>query len=408
MASTVPRIILDPGISFSKWETDVQAALAEKKRLAHVFHDIGMRPIVRLATPIKQKDLSDADYQRLLSKFQDDVDRWIEGDVEAKDILISRMSTEVRPKNYRKYTAKQLFDHAASTRQEAAITPYELAGQAFFSTRFTTAEEYCDTFLQNLLTLNSAAESLETDSQVTDSNTNIYAVPDGLARLLFVRGTEGIPWLDTWRETKVYGTNSKYVPLDKMISTLRVAAGSRSMTVGQVLVAAGRGAYNLDDGNIVENPNDRCKRCRHRHKNKRCYKQHPELRPKSQYKGNKGSKRQLTAKVMSGADSGSENESDSSSNDLNLAKVSRISSAILDKNSLLYDTGASHHFARKVIDLVNLRKPSRPFKFDQAIGSSVLTQQGTFRTKIGSLILHLSDALYSPDSACNIISAVRL
>lgn len=71
------------------------------------------------------------------------------------------MSAEVRPKNYRKNTAKTLLNHAVSSRQESAITPYELAGQAFFSTLFNTAEKYNDNFLQNLLSLNSAAEAEE-------------------------------------------------------------------------------------------------------------------------------------------------------------------------------------------------------------------------------------------------------
>lgn len=205
MASTVPRVVLGSGVSFSEWETDVQAALAEKKRLAYVFHDIGMRPIVRPEKPLKTANITETQYQTLLEKYHDNVDKWIEGDVEAKNILVCRMSAEVRPKNYRKYTAKQLFEHAASTRQESAITPYELAGQAFFSTTFTTAEEYCDNFLQNLLSLNSAAEALAEKSTDQDLELNIYAIPDGVARLLFVRGTEGIPWLDTWREAKVYG-----------------------------------------------------------------------------------------------------------------------------------------------------------------------------------------------------------
>lgn len=277
MASTDPRVILGSGVSFSGWETDVQAALAEKKRLAYVFHDIGMRPIVRPEKPAKSADLNDYQYQILLEKYQDEIDRWIEGDVEAKNIIVCRMSPEVRPRNYRKYTAKQLFEHAASTRQESAITPYELAGQAFFSTSFTTADEYCDNFLYNLLSLNSAAEALADGSKDKDSEVNLYAIPDGVACLLFVRSTEGIPWLDTWRETKVYGTDSKYVSLDKMMSTLRIAAGIRGKSSGQALVAR---RDQLVDEKIGGGPNDRCRLCKHRHTNKKCFKQHPELKLK--------------------------------------------------------------------------------------------------------------------------------
>lgn len=402
MASTVPRVILGPGVSFSEWETDVQAALAEKKRLAYVFHDIGMRPIVRPEKPVKAPNTTEAEFQILLEKYQDEVDRWIEGDVEAKNILVCRMSAEVRPKNYRKYTAKQLFEHAASTRQESAITPYELAGQAFFSTSFTTAEEYCDNFLQNLLSINSAAEALADNLDDKDSEINIYAIPDGVARLLFVRGTEGISWLDTWRETKVYGTDSKFVSLDKMMSSLRIAAGSRGHAAGQALVARKEQPDNEKTG---EGPNDRCKLCKHRHKNKNCFKQHPELRSKSKKKNDSDNP---TARVVSEVDAETDGESDSSSENLNLSKVARVSSAIKYKNSFLYDTGASHHFAHNVKDFISMQKLPRPFKFDQAIGSSSLTKQGTFRAVIGSLSLELPQTMYSPNSACNIISAVRL
>ncbi|RKF56719.1 hypothetical protein GcC1_194035, partial [Golovinomyces cichoracearum] len=38
--------------------------------------------------------MSDTDYQSLLEKYQAKVDKWIEGDVEAKNILVSRMSKE--------------------------------------------------------------------------------------------------------------------------------------------------------------------------------------------------------------------------------------------------------------------------------------------------------------------------
>lgn len=101
-------------------------------------------------------------------------------------------------------------------------------------------------------------------------------------------------------------------------------------------------------------------------------------------------------------------ESDTSCEGLNLSKVARISSAVKCKSTFLYDTGASHDFARDIKDFVTIQKLSKPFRFDQAIGNSVLTQQGTIRAKIGALILDLTQTLYSPDSSCNIISAVRL
>lgn len=86
----------------------------------------------------------------------------------------------------------------------------------------------------------------------------------------------------------------------------------------------------------------------------------------------------------------------------------RVSSAIKYKNTFLYDTGASHHFARNVKDFVKILKLSKPFRFDQAIGNSALTQQGTIRAKIDSLTLELPETLYSLNSTCNIVSVVWL
>ncbi|POS81881.1 hypothetical protein EPUL_006516, partial [Erysiphe pulchra] len=142
-----------------------------------------------------------------------------------------------------------------STRQESAITPYELAGQSFFSTLFTTSEEYCDNFLQNLLSLNSAAEALVDESKDKEPEVNIYAIPNGVARLLFVRGTEGISWLDTWREAKVYGADSNYFSLEEMMSSLRIAAGSRGKAFSQALVAR---SDQPGDEKTGAGPSDRC------------------------------------------------------------------------------------------------------------------------------------------------------
>lgn len=49
-----------------------------------------------------------------------------------------------------------------------------------------------------------------------------------------------------------------------------------------------------------------------------------------------------------------------------------------------------------------------PFEFDQAIGKLTVKHQGTCRLKVGNGMLNLYDSLYSPNYACNIISAVKL
>ncbi|KAI0991075.1 hypothetical protein K3495_g17112, partial [Podosphaera aphanis] len=50
----------------------------------------------------------------------------------------------------------------------------------------------------------------------------------------------------------------------------------------------------------------------------------------------------------------------------------------------------------------------KPIKFDQAVGSTSLTKQGTARIRIGGVLFDLRKSLYSPHSSCIIVSAGRL
>lgn len=159
------------------------------------------------------------------------------------------------------------------------------------------------------------------------------------------------------------------------------------------------------DEKIGSGPNDRCRLCKHRHTNKKCFKQHPVLKLKIKRKDKSISP---TARIVSEVDNEAGEESDSDSESLNLSKVARASSAIQYKNIFLYDTGAFHHFAHNVKDFITIQKLPKQFRIDQAIGYSVLNQQGTICVKLGNLNLDLSHALYSSNSTCNIISAVRL
>lgn len=56
----------------------------------------------------------------------------------------------------------------------------------------------------------------------------------------------------------------------------------------------------------------------------------------------------------------------------------------------------------------NIVNQQKPFKFDQAVGTSSLNKQGNALVKIGQLSILLNDCLYSPNSASGIISAGRL
>ncbi|KAI0994578.1 hypothetical protein K3495_g13602 [Podosphaera aphanis] len=182
------------------------------------------------------------------------------------------------------------------------------------------------------------------------------------------------------------------------MSSLRTVAGNRTQPTPRITAAAKVGTNDKRD------PNDYCTLCSHKHKNKQCFKQHPELA--KERRGNQG-RRDWKGKGKARALAGESNSvnSDSDSEGTAIAAMCASRSNIIPS---LYDTGASHHFIPSKSDFVSLRERSRPFKFDQAVGEMSLKYQGTARLKIGCLRLKLQDCLYSPNSSCNIISAVRL
>lgn len=65
-------------------------------------------------------------------------------------------------------------------------------------------------------------------------------------------------------------------------------------------------------------------------------------------------------------------------------------------------------FSAMKVTLLILKELKRPFKFDQALGTSELTHQGTSRLPIGNQILELNESLLSPKSAYTIIPVGKL
>lgn len=149
----------------------------------------------------------------------------------------------------------------------------------------------------------------------------------------------------------------------------------------------------------------------HQHKNKNCFKQHPELKKRSSKHKRKGEGKGRNREKASGTANkfllDGDEESDSET-ETGASNVARVSSDSLNKNPLIYDTGDSHHFVRSKRDFLSLAKLRKTFKFDEAIGTYILTHQGTSSLKIGEEKLELNESLYSDESACTIISAGRL
>ncbi|KAI0991736.1 hypothetical protein K3495_g16451, partial [Podosphaera aphanis] len=158
-----------------------------------------------------------------------------------------------------------------------------------------------------------------------------------------------------------------------------------------------------------EGPNDDCKRCKHRHKNSQCFKQHPELavgpagerwlaRRALGRDGDRGAR----VNTVNGIDTDSSSEA--GMDDVAIAATA----AALNTTIAIYDTGASHHFVPRESMFSDISIRSNPIKFDQAVGSTLLTKQGTARVSIGDITFELRETLYSPKSSCIIISAGRL
>ena len=193
--------------------------------------------------------------------------------------MVRRMTAAIRPPNIRKITAKQLFDSIATSREEGACSPSEAAVRAFQQTKMTaTADEYCNEFLRNLISVNNAAESMFTVNPRNSDTLNPYTVQPGLASIFFVLGIDDEPWLDTLRQIRTTTADSCYVPLNAMIATIRLVK-KRPAATGRVMVAADR-RPKTRDRNMVGYDEERCQLYKHRHLNKNCHKQHPELAPK--------------------------------------------------------------------------------------------------------------------------------
>lgn len=67
--------------------------------------------------------------------------------------------------------------------------------------------------------------------KIAENSINIYSIPEGLARYMFISGTEEISWLDTWRQTKVYDSENRYVKLDMKMYTLRQVAKDKKNSI---------------------------------------------------------------------------------------------------------------------------------------------------------------------------------
>ncbi|KAI0991827.1 hypothetical protein K3495_g16360, partial [Podosphaera aphanis] len=197
--------MLGNGVPFVSWRMSLQAKLGRKNVLGHVFHDIpGIRP---LRVPIDPAAANpDADIPPAVNDaFLADLEKWTLGEIEAKSIIIQRLSSTICPQHYFNMTAKQLYDTIAGTRIETATAPYASALETFMSIRFAnSADDYIDCFLSALQNVNNAA-----DTMAADTTNSGYQIGEGQASAVFVMGTKRIDWLSTWRDTRAYNADNR-------------------------------------------------------------------------------------------------------------------------------------------------------------------------------------------------------
>ncbi|KAI0999595.1 hypothetical protein K3495_g8599 [Podosphaera aphanis] len=129
---------------------------------------------------------------------------------------------------------------------------------------------------------------------------------------------------------------------------------------------------NSEDADL----DDDCKLCKHHHKNRDCFKQHPELavRPK----GRRYLARKAIGNRKGKAKTASNFETDDSDSDEAGAIVATAS--IRNLHLAIYDTDASHHFVPCESMFYDMITRNEPIKFYQAVGSTSLPKQGTART----------------------------
>ena len=202
MSEADSKVVLGHGVSLYKWIADLQSALVRRRCIGHVFHDInGIKPVRCPVMPDRGKS-SPEEYARLIGQYEEDLQRFQEGEIEARSILAPRIEREICPPNLMNMTAKQIYNHVLSVREEGANTPWETAVRELLVTRLTdTADSYCNIFMQHLLDANSAAEGMPNpNAEGLKGDQGIsFEISAGLAGFLFVLGTEGVSWLDTWR-----------------------------------------------------------------------------------------------------------------------------------------------------------------------------------------------------------------
>lgn len=100
MSSDEQVVILGPGVGLSNWIANIQSALVRRKCLGHVFHNVpGIKPAKCPEMP-KKEDSSSAEYSAKIREYENELMKWTEEEIEARNILVNRIVRDICPQNF--------------------------------------------------------------------------------------------------------------------------------------------------------------------------------------------------------------------------------------------------------------------------------------------------------------------
>ncbi|KAF2858509.1 hypothetical protein K470DRAFT_265976 [Piedraia hortae CBS 480.64] len=211
--------------------------------------------------------------------------------------------------------------------------------------------------------------------------------------------------------------NRLFDNLEHMMSTLWTAAGTRALTTPSQRPSVNMPQVVAAAATSTPDPEDRCTKCWHKHKNRECLKQHPELALTS-FKSGKGIAVKKIQPMRGNAALAI--QSDSSSDEdvhqvntppsigIKTLQVVAHSSNNINVEAFLLDTRSSYHFIKNKALFTSSESANPPVRFSQAVTESKVEKVGKVTVEIGNTTFHVSKAAYSPNSPCNILSAERL
>ncbi|KAI0991818.1 hypothetical protein K3495_g16369, partial [Podosphaera aphanis] len=213
---------------------------------------------------------------------------------------------------------------------------------------------------------------------------------------MFFEGTAHIEWLETWRATGAMDRDQQtFASLEQMMATLRSVSGERRVVIPTVAAATPSAE---DQCHIHPQLN---------HTNKECRAQHPELRGNKRKPNGKFQKKSVNVAVNQEASDSDGCTTAMTAFPVTLSLAASVSGYSIDRDTLIWDSGASNHFINNRAAFTSLNKLDKPFRFDQAVNKTSLSHGGTAYVKIGNSKIMLTEALYSPQSSMNLISAGR-